>query len=352
MSLHNIWFVIVAIFWTGFFVLEGFDFGVGMLYTVVGKTEEERRAVLGTVGPFWDGNEVWLIVAAAATFAAFPSWYATMFSALYLALLLVLVALIGRGVAFEYRSRVTRARWRAFWTWAMTIGGAVVPLLLGVALGDLLRGLPINQSGDYTGGFVNLLTAYGIWVGVTLLVLCLLHGSTFLLLKTSGDVQARARRVAGRVAWVAVAAVLGFVIWTQVLGHGVFPGPLQITAVLAVIAAAWSLGSDHDGWAFTASTGAIGLTVASLFVQLFPNVMVSSTKAAYTLTVSNSASGSYALKVMTVVAVLFLPLVLGYQVWSYRVFRGRIRTTRATDVPGADAASVSTTPGPDEAPGR
>src|SRR5215471_14489234 len=183
MSLHNVWFVIVAIFWTGFFMLEGFDFGVGMLHAVVGKTDEERRQVLGTVGPFWDGNEVWLVVAAAATFAAFPAWYATMFSGLYLVLLIVLVALIGRGVAFEYRGRVDRERWRAVWTWAMTVGAAVVPLLLGVGLGDLLHGLPINKSQEFTGTFWDLLTAYGLWVGATLLVLCVLHGSLFLILK-------------------------------------------------------------------------------------------------------------------------------------------------------------------------
>ena len=309
-----------------------------MLHTVVGRTDEERRSVLGSVGPFWDGNEVWLIVAGAATFAAFPSWYATMFSALYFALVLVLVALIGRGVAFEYRSRVDRPRWRVVWTWAMTLGAAVVPVLLGVGLGDLLHGLPINKSQEYTGTFWNLLTAYGLWVGATLLVLCILNGSTFLILKTSGEIQARARRIAKRTAWIAVAAVLGFIIWTQSLGHGVFPGPLQITAVLAVIAASWSLAADHDGWAFVSSMGAIGLTVASIFVHLFPNVMVSSTNAAYNLTVSNSASGSYALQVMTIVAVIFFPLVLGYQVWSYRVFRGRVRSTASADVPTPGAA--------------
>jgi cytochrome bd-type quinol oxidase subunit 2 len=175
-------------------------------------------------------------------------------------------------------------------------------------------------------------------------VLCVLHGSTFLILKTSGDLQARARRIARRSAWVAVAAVLGFVIWTQVLRHGVFPGPLQITAVLAVVAAAWSLDGEHDGWAFAASMGAIGLTVASIFVQLFPNVMVSSTNSAYNLTVSNSASGSYALEVMTIVAVIFFPLVLGYQVWSYRVFRGRIGSTSGTDRAVTTAAATAPPP--------
>ena len=337
MSLHNIWFVILAIFWTGYFVLEGFDFGVGILHTVVGKTDDERRAVLGTVGPFWDGNEVWLIVAGAGTFAAFPAWYATMFSSLYLALLLVLVALIGRGVAFEYRSRVSSERWRRVWTWAMTLGSAAIPLLLGVGLGDLLTGLPINQQQNYTGSFWNLLTGYGLWTGLTLLALSVLHGAAFLVLKTTGEVQERARRVARPVGAVAVVAVLVFVTWTQALGRGVFPGPMQITAVLAVIAAAWTMATGHEGWAFFSSTVAMGFTVASIFVNLFPNVMVSSTSAAYNLTVTNAAAGSYSLKVMTVVAVIFFPLVLVYQAWSYHVFRVRLQRPAARTTPAVTA---------------
>jgi len=333
MSLHDVWFVIIAIFWTGFFVLEGFDFGVGILHTVVGKTDPERRAAIATIGPFWDGNEVWLVVAGAATFAAFPSWYATMFSSLYLALLLILVALIGRGVSFEYHHRVTEPRWRTFWTWALTVGSTLIPLLIGVGLGDLLHGLPINKSGNYTGNFWNLLTGYGLWVGFTLLTLSVLHGATFLTLKTTGDLHTRARRVAQRVAGAAVLVVVVFVIWSQSLGHGVFPGPLQIAAVLAVVAAAWSIHADHQGWAFALTAAAMGSTVASIFVHLFPNVMISSTNTAYNLTVSNSASGTYALQVMTVVAVIFFPLVLAYTAWNYHVFRARITAPPVTTPP-------------------
>jgi cytochrome d ubiquinol oxidase subunit II len=341
MSLHNVWFVVIAIFWTGFFVLEGFDFGVGILHTIVGKTDAERQAAISTIGPFWDGNEVFLVVAGAATFAAFPSWYATWFSALYLALVLILVALIARGVSLEYHHRVTEPKWRRFWTWALTLGSALVPLLIGVGLGDLVHGLPINKSQDYTGTFWNLLTGYGLWVGVTLLVLSVLHGAAFLVLKTTGDVKARARRVARRVAGLAVLVVAVFVVWTQALGHGVFPGPLQITAFLAVVAAAWSIGGDHEGWTFAATAVAMGLTVSSIFVHLFPNVMVSSTNAKFNLTVSNAASGSYALQVITVVAIVFFPLVLAYTAWSYHVFRGRISAPPSSSGPAATSETAA-----------
>src|SRR5947209_18970293 len=180
MGLDKLWFILIAVLWSGFFVLEGFDFGVGMLHSVVGKTDTERRVAINTIGPFWDGNEVWLITAAAAIFAAFPALYATMFSALYLALVLVLVALMGRGVAFEYRGKGVSPRWRDTWDRVLTIGSFLIPLLLGVALGDLLHGLPIDKSGAFTGNFFDLLTPYGLWTGLTLLGLCLLHGATFL----------------------------------------------------------------------------------------------------------------------------------------------------------------------------
>jgi cytochrome d ubiquinol oxidase subunit II len=333
MSLHTLWFILLAILWVGFFVLEGFDFGVGVLHTIVGRTDTARRVAINAIGPFWDGNEVWLIVAGAGTFAAFPNWYATMFSALYLPLLLVLVALIARGVSFEYRGRSEDRRWQTTWTWCMTLGSLLVPLLLGVGLGDLLNGLPINQSHEYTGNFLDLLTPYGLWTGLTLLGLCLLHGSTFLALKTTGGVRARSHAVARPLGWVATALVVGFVIWTRAIhGHTQVPGPVEVLAVIAVVFAARLARSDHhEGWAFTASAIAIAATVGSIFIDLYPSVMISSTNAAYNLTVSNSASGSYALKVMTIVTVIFLPLVLLYQGWSFHVFRARVKAPPAAD---------------------
>jgi cytochrome bd ubiquinol oxidase subunit II len=327
MELHTIWFVIVTIFWVGFFVLEGFDFGVGVLHTIVGRSDTERRVALNTIGPWWDGNEVWLIVAGAGMFAAFPGWYATMFSALYLALLLVLAALMARGVAFEFKGKGDGRRWRRTWTWCTTLGSLLIPLLLGVGLGDLLNGLPIDSNHEFTGNFFDLLTGYGLWTGVTLLALCLLHGATFLKLRTTDLVRERARAVARPLGWVAIALVVGFVIWTRrVAGGADVPGPVEILAVIAVIFAARLAATDYDGWAFTASAIAIAATVGSIFIDLYPHVMISSTKAAYDLTVDNAASGHYALTVMTVVAVIFFPLVLVYQGWSFHVFRGRVRT--------------------------
>jgi cytochrome bd ubiquinol oxidase subunit II len=326
MHLNTLWSVIIAIFWVGFFVLEGFDFGVGVLHTVVGRTDTERRVALNSIGPFWDGNEVWLVVAGAGTFAAFPGWYATMFSALYLALLVVLAALMARGVAFEYRLKSENPRWRSGWRWCTTIGSLLIPLLLGVALGDLLSGLPIDSAHNFTGNFLDLLTPYGLWTGVTLVALCLLHGAVFLKLKTTGDVRERARSLARPLGWAAIAAVIGFVIWSRVIANGAdVPGPVEAVAVIAVIGAARLALSEHnDGWAFMASAIAIAASVGSLFIDLYPNVMISSTNAAYNLTVSNSASGSYALKVMTIGAVIFFPLVLVYQGWSFHVFRARV----------------------------
>jgi cytochrome d ubiquinol oxidase subunit II len=340
MHLHTVWFVVIAAFWIGFFVLEGFDFGVGMLHTVVGRSDTARRVALNTIGPFWDGNEVWLVVAGAGTFAAFPGWYATMFSALYLALLLVLAALMARGVAFEYYNKSENARWRTTWTWCTTIGSLLIPLLLGVGLGDLLSGLPLNSHHDFTGDFFSLLTPYGLWTGLTLVALCLLHGATFLKLKTTGVVRERARSLARPLGWAAVVAVIGFVIWTRAVANGAdVPDPVQILAVIAVVGAARLAVSDHnDGWAFLGSAIAIAASVGSIFIDLYPNVMISSTNAAYNLTVNNSASGSYALKVMTVVAVIFLPIVLLYQGWSFHVFRARVTAPQGQ----AEAPAVET----------
>jgi cytochrome bd ubiquinol oxidase subunit II len=325
-QLHTIWFVIIAIFWVGFFVLEGFDFGVGILHTIVGKSETERRVALNTIGPWWDGNEVWLIVAGAGMFAAFPTWYATMFSALYLALLIVLAALMARGVSMEFKGKGDSQRWRGTWQWCTTLGSLLIPLLLGVGLGDLLNGLPINSSHDFTGNFWDLLTPYGLWTGVTLLSLCLLHGSTFLKLRTTDEVRERSRAAARPLGWVATALVVGWVIWTRsVAGGPDVPQPCEVLCVIAVIFAARLALTDHDGWAFSASGSAIAALVGSIFIDLYPNVMVSSTNTAYNLTVNNAASGSYALKVMTVAAAIFFPLVLIYQGWSFHVFRARVK---------------------------
>ena len=324
-NLIPFWFIVIAVLWTGFFILEGFDFGVGMLHDLVGTDDAGRRAAINTIGPLWDGNEVWLIVAAAAIFAAFPGWYATMFSAYYLAMVLLLASLIVRGLAFEYRGKRDAVRWRRTWDVLLTLGSLLAPLLIGVVLGGLLHGLPINSSQNYTGSFWDLLQPYPLFTGVTLVLVCALHGATFLGLKTTCDMRERSGLLARRVAPFTGAAVVGFAIWTHVTYSGTFfLNPIELLAILAAIAAVWLVYEHRAGFAFAATTVTIASCIVSIFVGLYPNVMVSSTKAAYNLTVHNTASGAYSLKVMTVVAIVFLPVVLAYQSWTYYVFRRRV----------------------------
>jgi cytochrome d ubiquinol oxidase subunit II len=276
------------------------------------------------------GLEVWLIVAGAIIFAAFPGWYATMFSTLYLALVLTLVALIVRGLTFEWQRKFENPRWRTFWRWGLTVSSALIPFLLGLALGNLLHGLPINSQHQYTGGFWHLFTPFGVWSGLTFVVLSLLSGSTFLALKTTGELRERAHRTATAVGVVAIVVTIGFMTWVHVgLSTGFVPEPLEALALLAVIVAAWAARERADGWAFMAACVGIGGTVGSLFNELFPRVMISSTNTAYNLTVNNTASPSYTLKVMTVTAAIFFPIVLVYQAWTYRVFRRRLSVPKA-----------------------
>jgi cytochrome bd-type quinol oxidase subunit 2 len=325
MGLSVFWFIAIALLWTGFFVLEGFDFGVGILHDVVGRSDEERRLAINSIGPLWDGNEVWLITAGAAMFAAFPGWYATMFSGFYLALVLLLMALIVRGVSFEYRGKRDGVRWRRTWDWLLSIGSLVAPLVIGIALGDLVHGVPIGSNQEYTGTFWDLFNPYAVFVGLTFVAVCALHGATFLGLKTTGVVKERADTIAGRFApWVA-GIVLVFGLWTQiVVGAGVIPGLIQVSAVLALVAVVWLLREQHRGWAFAMTTIAMAASVLTLFIGLYPRVMVSSTDAAYSLTVNNTTSSPYTLKVMTIVTLIFLPVVIVYQSWTYHVFRRRI----------------------------
>ncbi|MCT9010879.1 cytochrome d ubiquinol oxidase subunit II [Streptomyces rhizosphaerihabitans] len=344
MAFTTLWFILVTVLWTGFFVLEGFDLGVGMLHGLLSRDESSRRAVLHTIGPVWDGNEVWLVTAGAAMFAAFPGWYATLFSGFYLALVLLLAGLIVRGVAIEYRGRIEGARWRRNWTVLLTASSVTVPLVLGIALGDLLHGVPIDHDQEYSGTFADLFTGYGVFTGITLTVLCLLHGATFLSLKTSGDIREKARRLARLTVLPAGLVVLAYVFWTRSLaGGGILLNLAELAAVVAVAAAAWLISGGHDGWAFGATTLAIAATVTSLFTELYPRVMVSSTSSAYDLTVHNTASGPYALKVMTVVALVLLPVVLCYQGWTYHVFRQRISADQFP-APGQPAAASTALP--------
>ena len=339
------WYIIIAILWTGFFVLEGFDFGVGMLHGLIGTDEAGRRAAINTIGPLWDGNEVWLIVAGAGMFAAFPGWYATMFSAYNLVLVLLLAALIVRGVAFEYRGKRDAARWRRTWDVLLTAGSLLAPLLFGVALAGLLHGLPINSAQNFTGSFWDLFQPYALFTGVTLVLICLLHGATFMCLKTTDAMRERSWQVARRVAPVTGAAVIAFIIWTHVTaGTTFFLNVIELLAVLAVIAAVWLVYAHREGFAFAATAVTIASCILALFVDLYPNVMVSSTSKAYNLTVHNTASPGYSLKVMTVVVIILLPVVLAYQTWTYYVFRRRVSKQEF------QPSTPSSAPSPEAAP--
>jgi cytochrome d ubiquinol oxidase subunit II len=325
MTLVTFWFVVLVVFWTGFLVLEGFDFGVGMLHGVVGRDERGRRLAIQTIGPLWDGNEVWLIVAAAGTFAAFPGWYATMFSGFYLVFLLLLVALIARGVSFEFYGKRDSPRWRRSWYLATTWGSLLAPLLVGVALGNLLHGVPIGADQEYAGTFTDLLNLYSLFTGVTVVLLCLLQGASFLALKTAGELRERALRVGRRIAPVAAVAVVGFIVWTLAMpGNGSLAWLPAAVAVLAALVAVWQVGRGRDGLAFAATSVTMAAAVVTIFVALYPRVMVSSLGSASDLTITNTASGPYTLKLMTVAAAVLFPVVLAYQGWTYYVFRRRV----------------------------
>jgi len=324
MSLSALWFILIAVLWTGYFVLEGFDFGVGILLPFLGRDDMERRTLINTIGPVWDGNEVWLLTAGGATFAAFPLWYASLFSGFYLALLLILVGLIIRGVSFEFRSKVADGRWRAGWDRAIFWGSAVPALLWGVAFGNIVRGVPLNAAHVYTGSLLTLLNPYGLLGGLATLTLFTLHGAIFLSLKTTGELRLRSRRAALRVAAVAVPIAAAFLVATQI-AHGRLA--TDITAALAaaaLLAAVAAAARGREGWAFAGTAVTLVLAVATLFGNLWPDVLPSTTAAAYSLTIHNASSSHYTLTVMTWVALIFTPVVLAYQGWTYWVFRHRV----------------------------
>ncbi len=324
--LQALWFVLISVLWLGYFVLEGFDFGVGMLIRAVGQTKEERRAVIHSIGPVWDGNEVWLLVAGGATFAAFPQWYATLFSGFYLALFLILVGLIVRNVSFEFWGKAATERGRERWEWALIFGSFLPALLWGVGWANIVHGVPIDASHEYTGTLFTLLNPYALLGGLTTLAIFLTHGAIFLELKTNGEVRRRARSIAARLAPPAAVLGAGFLLWT-VASHsgGVDLGSAILAAVsVAALAVAAVLVERRPGRAFAATTAAILAFFLALFVDLFPHTMVSSTSGAFDMTLSQSASSDYTLTVMTVVAVLLVPVVLAYQAWTYWVFRHRV----------------------------
>jgi cytochrome bd ubiquinol oxidase subunit II len=342
MELTTVWFILIAVLWIGYFCLEGFDFGVGMLLPVLARDDRERRTMINTIGPVWDGNEVWLLTAGGATFAAFPEWYATLFSGFYLPLLLILLALIVRNLAFEYRGKRDDPVWRQRWDVMLVLGSVVPAVLWGVAFANIVRGVPIDAHKEFTGSLFTLLNPYALLGGLTTALLFATHGAIFLALKTDGEIRHRARDLSLRIGLVAAVVAVAFLVWTQVLTGNVGTAVLFVVAALALVAALAASWRGREGWAFIGTMVTIASAVAGLFVGLFPDVMPSTTRAIYSLTTTNASATHYTLTVMTWVAVIFTPIVLLYQGWSYWVFRARI-STRHIPAP-SPRPEASTTP--------
>lgn len=339
MELTTVWFALIAVLWVGYFCLEGFDFGVGMLLPVLARNDTERRVMINTIGPVWDGNEVWVLVAGGATFAAFPEWYATLFSGFYLPLLLILVALIVRGLSFEYRHKRDEDEWKARWDLAIIIGSYVPALLWGVAFANIVAGVPIDADKEFTGTLFTLLNPYALLGGLVTMSLFATHGAMFVALKTDGDIRHRARDLAVRIGAVAALLAVVFLVWTQLKTGTALTAVVFAVAALALVGGLVSALAGREGWAFLGTFVTIALAVIGLFLALFPDVMPSTTDPAHSLTTTNAAATAYTLKVMTWVAVVFTPIVLGYQAWTYWVFRKRISVHH---IPTADLAGTPT----------
>lgn len=329
MDLNTIWFILIAVLFIGFFFLEGFDYGVGILLPFMGKTDTDRRVMINTIGPFWDANEVWLITAGGAMFAAFPNWYATMFSGFYLALVLMLLALIVRGVAFEFRSKHDDPRWRSLWDWCIFFGSAIPALLWGVAMTNLIHGVPIDGDMTYVGTFWSLLGPYNLVGGLLTLLGFTMHGALFLSLRTTGELEARAKKIAQRL-WIPVFVFafltvgVGYFVTDMFTRLGVNPGVIPLSAGAAVLLVYYFIRSDRFGWAFGMNGVAIALSIVAMFNGLFPRVMVSSLNDAWSLTIYNASSSPYTLRTMAIVAAIFIPIVLLYLGWTYVVFWDRV----------------------------
>lgn len=326
--LQTLWFLLIGVLWVGYFVLEGFDFGVGMLLRALGRDNTDKRMIIHTIGPVWDGNEVWLLTAGGATFAAFPGWYASLFSGFYLALFLILASLIIRGVSFEFWGKEDSPRWRATWEWTAVIGSFLAALLWGVGWADIVHGVPMNAQHNVTASLWDLLHPYALLGGLTTLSLFLSHGAIFLSLRTRGEMVKRARAVAVGASLSTLALMSGFLVWTaldqeaggvKLSAQIIAGGAVALAAVVPLL-----LRRERDGWAFGLSAGVIALLFSSLFVELFPNALPSTTSHAYDLTLVTASSTHYTQTVMTVVAVIFVPIVMLYQGWTYWIFRHRL----------------------------
>lgn len=327
MDLRVIWFILVSILFVGFFFLEGFDFGVGILLNLIGKKDEEKREIINSIGPFWDGNEVWLITAGGVIFAAFPRWYATMFSGFYLALLVMLAALILRVVYFEFRSKKESSVWKRNWDRIMFICSLILAILWGTALANLIKGIPIDKSLNFTGSFFDLISIYTLFAGITTLLVFVFHGALYLSLKTGGEVEQRAKSTAKELGVFTMASLIILAVLTFIQTDLYESRVSLAAALLAIIfeGLGWYLIVKNSSVkAFISSGLSIALGVASLFLGLFPRVIVSSISPEFNLTIYNASSSAYTLSLMTKVALIFVPIVLAYQVWTYWIFRKRV----------------------------
>ncbi|WP_445488978.1 cytochrome d ubiquinol oxidase subunit II [Niallia sp. 03133] len=329
LELNVLWFILVAVLFIGFFFLEGFDFGVGMSTQIIAKNDTERRILINSIGPFWDANEVWLITAGGALFAAFPHWYATLFSGFYTPLVVVLLALIIRATGFEFRAKGDSPLWKKSWDVCIFLGSLLPPLLFGVVFACFMQGLPIDKNMELKAGFFDIVNYYTLVGGLTVLVLCLVHGLMFTTLRTVGDLQNRARNTAQKLLPLLGILLLAFTVLTYIKSD-IFDARGEILSaifglgVIVFVLIGFFISRKRDGWAFGMTGGVIILSFAAIFIGLFPRVMISSISDAFSLTITNAASGNYSLKVMTIVALTLLPFVLGYQIWSYIVFRKRV----------------------------
>ncbi|MEU6241862.1 cytochrome d ubiquinol oxidase subunit II [Streptomyces sp. NPDC047024] len=324
MYLHDLWFILIALLWVGYFFLEGFDFGVGVLTQVMARNDKERRVLINTIAPVWDGNEVWVIAAAGATFAAFPEWYATMFSGFYIPLLIIVLCLIARGVSFEYRGKRDNERWQRSWEQVTFWTSLILPFLWGVVFANIVQGISINAGKSYVGTPGELFNGYAILGGFALLAVCVTHGAIFVALKTAGEIRERARKFAPLLGLITLPLVLAFLLWTQVNSGDGRSLAIMIVAFVALPVALFFNQLGREGWAFVFSGLSIVAAISMLFLALFPDVMPSTLNPNWSLTVSNASSGSYTLTVMTIVAAIFAPLIVLYQAWTYWVFSKRI----------------------------
>lgn len=324
MDLATLWFWIVAFLFVGYFVLDGFDFGVGMSLPFLGKDDTDRRVLINTIGPVWDLNETWVIVAGAALFAAFPEWYATLFSGFYLALLLILLALIARGVSFEYRHKRPDSKWKAWFDAMIVVGSAVPALLWGVAFANIVAGVPLDADHNFTGNLFTLLNPYALLGGLTTLLLFFTHGVVFASLKTEGDLRERARTLAVRSGIITIVVAAIFLLWTGLAFGTFWFWVFAAVAALALIGGWLANLREAEGIAFTLLAITVATAVLALFAALFPDVMPASNDPANSLTIENASSTEYTLTVMSWVALFTLPIVLLYQGWTYWVFRKRV----------------------------